>query len=336
MDMESPHNFKLVDRIQRKLQVYNIREAFLESAPQLMLKVAYFQLYNFFYFGTFQMKEIIEKFDFANTSRGLATNLISLSTASVKLLFLAGKGDQSDPSPQFKSCLILVPFTTAASLCAGVLWAHTYKIWIEYGLPIFFSTVLASLIFSAALFLFELRGVKSKPSEKSSDNFWLAVASTWISPYITLTDHRGLRWAQLALNLVIALVIPTVFLKIYDFYITDEEGIAILAAVILILPLCLIVMYLRDHHRLYRVSKRVGRIFGLDPVVHRSMVVDFLENPTKFSAGHFYLLFVYPKLPNCFNNGKFIIFTREKKQIVGFQGQHLCFQISSLSCSISL
>ena len=282
-DIENPHNFKLVDKIKRKVLVYNIREAFLESAPQLILKVTYYQLYNFFYFGTFLMKLTAEKVNFAYSGYGLATNLISLATASVRLLFLTRKEGHNDPFPSVKSLILLLPFTVGASLCAGIMWSYVYKIGVQYGLPIFFSTFLASVIFASALCLLETRGLKSKRSEESINAYCFTFMSSWISPYI-ITEHRRLRVAQLALNLLIAVLIPGVILKIYDFYITDEEGIVILAAVIMILPLCLTVFYLRDHHRLYKASK-MGRIFSLDPVVHRSMVSDFVEDPAKFSAG---------------------------------------------------
>lgn len=285
--MDCQHNLRLVDDIKRKILAYNIREAFLESAPQLMLKVTYYQLYNFFYFGTVLMKLTAEKVDFAFTGYGLATNLISLSTASVRLLFLTRKGVHNDPFPSVKSLVILLPFTTAASLCAGGMWALVYRIWVEQGLPVFFSTFLASMMFALSVFLFEVKWLKhvSKTSGLSLNAFWFTFTSTWISPYITSTDHKRLRWAQLSLNLVIAMIIPTGILKFYDFYITDDQGLFVLTAVIMVLPLCLMVNYLKDHHRLYKMTKKMGKVFAFHPVVHRSMVCDFLEDPKRFSAG---------------------------------------------------
>ena len=269
IDTGCPHNFGRVSHILYKMISSSLNEAFLESAPQLVIQAS-FLIYSFDKHRKIETLFIL----------GIASSLLSCSLASVNL-FMFGRPDYySDCCPSWKIVAIIFPLVLISIMGGISLWSSACAIALDWAGVAFL--IMLSTSFSLAFCYWN----KSKRPKFLLNE----IVSCWIAPFAPWRPKTGRNVEILFLKIVGAAAVPVTLILIggqgwgkdleYGSYL-GMAGICIGSFFV-----CMLVHILGSYKNIYAASKAL-KLFKLKPVVHRSMIIDLLKDQDAENDGRY-------------------------------------------------
>jgi hypothetical protein len=221
---------------------------------------------------------------------------ISLSITSTRLFFLNRHGLYSDANVSPKYFFLVLPFVLMITFGTAFMWILVLFFIGSYSLLCLFCNWILVAISNIIFFnCYKCKCNGSTGDEVSQSEqkklMLTNIFSSWIFPVSVWSSSCTRNFFQLFVSSISTFVLPIIFLLLFS-YTKLANGLffLFLAIMMYLVPIvfscCLILQFVGDYHILFKISK----IFRLcccccQPVVHRSLVVDYLKNKEKFSKG---------------------------------------------------
>ena len=196
MDTNCPHNYGLVIDIRCQIISASLNEAFLESAPQLVIQASYL-IYSYDSSRTVDVIFIL----------GVASSLLSCCLASVNLFLFSRPGYYSDCRPSWKTCLIMFPLVLISILGGILLWSSAWSI----SPPTAGAAFLSIFITAYIIALFQTCRGNNLRSPKYLMN---ELASSWVTPFVPWRPSKKKTVRSLFLKLVGAAALPAILILV--------------------------------------------------------------------------------------------------------------------------
>ena len=268
LDSTCPHNFALVSEIHRQAISASVYEAFLESVPQVMLQVFFMlsassHLYPKF---TLSLKGLWQITSFV-------TSFASCCLASINLYVLQRPRYYGDSIVSFKVKLIYLPLVALAGASIGYFWLLvTTDIELYAVLPLLFGLIFRFTIASVCC--------KRQNRERNTKSILNETVSSWFAPFVPWTDKKCANLKNLLLNLTFAAIFPMIIIQFTksdkfewpQYYEYSQAGVFPIPFLV-----CLVLLWIGDYNNLFQVTK-IFKVCCMKPVVHRSIVIDWLKN----------------------------------------------------------
>ena len=303
VDLGTPYNYLIIAAIKREVKLANLKKAVLESAPQLVLKIIIYLLCLTDFKAAVAYESKLWKMNskmkddpdismllFFFSLLGAIGNFLCLSYASHQLFYVQRDGAHSDPDPSFKLSVLLFPLFMFYTGIYGFMWSQIFFAIEWYGFFMLGGILLTSLVLTKLLLKVEEKCFKSDMKQYETVNVSYAAMSSWFAPYVVWSERFVINVLQLVINLVLTAAVPFACLVISILVEPDVEEAEkwdyvyfILKPAFASLAPCVILFVFRSHHNLYKLNQLL-RLCRMKPVVHRSMVYDFLDKPTNPSG----------------------------------------------------
>ena len=109
--------------------------------------------------------------------------------------------------------------------------------------------------------------------------------SSYLSPFMVRSENWKINSVQYFFNLWTSVAVPATvyFIKHHP---NSEMGDHVIIVTVMIVNVVLgaVILVLRSHHNLFQYSK-ILKIFCVKPIVHKSMICDYLQRPQKYDKG---------------------------------------------------
>jgi hypothetical protein len=258
----------MINQVRKDSLASSLNEAFMESAPQLQVQTT---LLMYLHDMNFRIDLML--------LLGICSSIVSLAMATKNFFFFQRMGYYSDISPSWKMNFFFLPLVALIVMSIMFLWSMaTWYAHLAIVVPIFLCQ------FTVFLVVFcKKENRKRKPNKKSMLN---GIVASILIPFAP-SQPEGFpnRWllklkilASVALPVIINVVLITYnFLGVGPPILQNVYSWVIGVASLIIIFLSLIVSYMGNYNILYKVSK-VLHICCLKPIVHRSLIFDFLKS----------------------------------------------------------
>jgi hypothetical protein len=256
----------MINQVRKDSLAASLHEAFLESAPQLQIQTTILMYLH----GR-------ERLDFM-LLLSICSSFLSFAMATKNFFFFQRVGYYSDISPSWTMNFFFTPLIALIVMSIMFLWS--------------LATFSASLLIMVAIFLCQFivflvvfckkENRKRKTNKKRLLN---GVVASLLIPFAPSQpegfSNRCLLGfkilASVALPVIINVVLITLNFNKIEHRLQNVVLFGIGGASLIVLFLSFLVSYLGNYNTLYKVSK-VLHICSFKPIVHRSLIFDFLKS----------------------------------------------------------
>jgi hypothetical protein len=208
----------------------------------------------------------------------------SLSMASSRLFYSQKLGIHREVFPSLKSIAIICFFVAIlqAPLIASFLFFFSYSVYF----PVVFVLVVVVVQGIVTLvYRYSVKGIKSPSDSSRSNLYFVSCLTSWIAPFTVIVKepaNKSKYFMVVGFITALCYVLPFFYILFIDlkasihcYYFFLIIPIWVLVSSIISLT---VLDYLGNYHNLYKVSK----CCCCSPIVHRSMIYDYLVYPNLF------------------------------------------------------
>ena len=221
------------------------------------------------------------------TILGIFTSLTSCAVACTNIFLFQREGYYGGDTLSAKTSLIYLVFIYCPTVSILALWsfAFYYASFIAGGIFIANILLTLGLVLSCSPKRTKMRDVKTWSTE---------VASSWLAPYSPWIKNRKMYFLQFFIKFTCLVILPvgaTIFREFWfgtDVVSFGYTHYCILASVAFLVSL--LIQFMADYDSLFGISKYVFKPCCLKPIVHRSLVFDFIKGTSEGIFKHIFLM----------------------------------------------
>jgi hypothetical protein len=211
--------------------------------------------------------------------------------ASSRLFYSQKLGIHQEVFPSFKSIAIIWFFIASlqAPLIASLIHFIYTIFFFNYSVyfPIVFVLVVVVVQGIVTLvYRYSLKGIKSPSDSSRSNLYFVSCLTSWIAPFTVIANqpaNKSKYFVVVGFITALSYIVPFCYILFIELKVSIEPW----DFFFLVIPIWVLVSsiisltvldYLGNYHNLYKVSKCCCCL----PIVHRSMIYDYLVNPNLF------------------------------------------------------
>jgi hypothetical protein len=258
----------MINQVRKDSLASSLNEAFMESAPQLGIQTTLLM----------SLTELGKELDLM-LLLGICSSILSFAMATKNFFFFQRMGYYSDISPSWKMNFFFLPLVALIVMSIMFLWSlAAFYAHLAIMVPIFLCQFIVFLVVFC-----KKENRKRKASKKS---LLSGIVASILIPFAPSQPEGFQERYSLGFKILASVALPVIInfvLITYNFLPIQRPKLqnvylcVIGLASLIVFFLSILVSYLENYNILYKVSK-VLRICCLKPIVHRSLIFDFLKS----------------------------------------------------------